>query len=154
MPRRTRPIAKPSRTIRPIWIGALLLLVILVAFFIMLQRGILSSPTAVSKTITPALAQREIENGALILDVREHDEYTQGHIPGSLWIPLGELSSRLQELPHDRLIIVICRTGIRSAQGRDILLTSGFSRVTSVSGGLQAWMTAGFQVVSGEPSNP
>jgi len=113
-----------------------------------------TSSAGYPKTISPQQVKTEAANGALLLDVRESDEYAQSHIAGSLWIPLGELSSRLQELPRDRLIIVVCRSGARSAQGRDTLLASGFKKVTSLSGGIQAWTAAGFPVESGQPSNP
>jgi rhodanese-related sulfurtransferase len=111
-------------------------------------------PAGYPKAISPQQVKTETANGALLLDIRELDEYTQSHIAGSLWIPLGELSSHLQELPRGRLIIVVCRSGARSAQGRDILLASGFGKVTSLSGGIQTWIAAGFPVESGPPSNP
>jgi rhodanese-related sulfurtransferase len=99
--------------------------------------------------ISPAQAKTEIQNGAMVLDVREQSEYSAGHIPGAVWIPLGDLASRLQELPKDRLIIVQCRTGSRSAQGRDLLLKNGFTKVTSLSGGILAWQAAGYSIEPG-----
>jgi rhodanese-related sulfurtransferase len=93
-------------------------------------------------------------NGAMLLDVREVDEYSQSHIAGSLLVPLSDLSTRLKELPQDRMIIVVCRTGVRAAQGRDFLLASGFSKVTSLSGGIQAWVADGYPMESGAPLNP
>ncbi|HSK51778.1 MAG TPA: rhodanese-like domain-containing protein [Clostridia bacterium] len=87
--------------------------------------------------------------GALMLDVREPDEWAQGHVPGATLIPLGELAARTGELPRDRDIVVICRSGNRSAQGRDILLAAGFGSVTSVGGGIAAWSAAGLPVEPG-----
>jgi len=113
------------------------------------------SPTAgYPKEIYAKQAKTEISNGPLVLDVRELSEYTESHIPGSRLIPLGELSTHLQELPHDRLIIVVCRFGARSAQGRDTLLAAGFPKVTSISSGMQTWIAAGYPVESGPPTNP
>jgi rhodanese-related sulfurtransferase len=106
------------------------------------------------RTISPARAQNEIAKGALVLDVRERAEYSKGHITGSTWIPLGELSLQLQELPRDRLIIVVCLTGAHSAQGVNILLAAGFSQVTSLAGGITAWGAAGYTLTVGEPSTP
>lgn len=130
---------------------------VLVVVLLMIRTGT-SSPTPAAtgypKEISPQRAQTEIANGAMLLDVREVDEYTQSHIVGSLLIPLSDLSTRLKELPQGRMIIVVCRTGARSAQGRDFLLASGFSNVTSLSAGIQAWMAAGYPMESGAPLNP
>jgi len=100
--------------------------------------------------ISPAQAKLEIQKGAMLLDVREPDEYSVGHISGAVLIPLGELGLRLQELPKDRLIIVQCRSGSRSAQGRDLLLKKGFTNVTSLSGGILAWQAAGYPIEAGQ----
>ena len=94
-----------------------------------------------------AVAKRD--SGAFILDVREPDEWNQFHVPGSTLIPLGELASRVSELPKDQGIVVVCRSGNRSANGRDILLSEGFTQVTSMAGGLTQWKAAGFPTVSG-----
>lgn len=96
--------------------------------------------------ISPPLARTELEKGALLLDVREQNEYDQEHIAGSKLIPLGDLPARLGEIPNDRLIIVMCRSGARSVRGRDTLLAAGFAHVTSMQGGIQSWMASGFPV--------
>jgi rhodanese-related sulfurtransferase len=139
---------------RTLWIGTPLLLVVLAVVLPWALTGCSAPAAGYPKELSPQQVKTELANGVILLDVRELDEYTQSHIAESLWIPLGELSSRLQELPRDRLIIVVCRTGVRSAQGRDILLASGFSKVSSLSAGMQAWIAAGFPVESGQPSNP
>jgi rhodanese-related sulfurtransferase len=87
--------------------------------------------------------------GAFVLDVREPDEWATGHIAGATLISLGQLSSRLAEVPRDREVVVVCRTGHRSAQGRDILLAAGYREVTSMAGGMTAWVAAGKPVVTG-----
>lgn len=90
------------------------------------------------------------EKGAFILDVRENDEWIAGHIPGATLIPLGQLESRLDEVPRDQSIVVVCRTGNRSAVGRDILLEAGFESVTSMVGGFVAWEKEGYEVEKGQ----
>ena len=140
--------------IRTTLFGTPLVWVVLAVVLAWALAGCSATGADYPKELSPQQVKTELANGAMLLDVRELDEYSQSHIAGSLWIPLGELSSRLQGLPRDRLIIVVCRTSVRSAQGRDILLESGFSKVTSLSGGLQAWIAAGFPMVSGQPSNP
>jgi rhodanese-related sulfurtransferase len=139
------------------WSIVVLIAVVFIVVLLVIRTGT-SSPTPAAtgypKEISPHQAQTEMANGAMLLDVREVDEYTQSHIAGSLLIPLSDLSTRQRELPQNRMIIVVCRTGARSAQGRDFLLASGFSNVTSLSGGIQAWMAAGYPVESGAPPNP
>lgn len=97
--------------------------------------------------ITAAHAKREA--GAFILDVRQPDEWDEYHIPGATLIPLGELASRMNEVPRDQEVVVVCRSGNRSQQGRDILLQAGFTQVTSMAGGLSQWRAAGYPTVSG-----
>lgn len=89
------------------------------------------------------------EQGTLILDVRTPQEWNQGHVPGATLIPLDELESRLSELPQDEEIVVICRSGNRSATARDILLRAGFPAVTSVAGGFNDWTATGYEVAFG-----
>ncbi|MEJ5314891.1 rhodanese-like domain-containing protein [Anaerolinea thermophila] len=89
------------------------------------------------------------EEGAFVLDVREPEEWNEYHIPGATLIPLGELASRVNELPRDQKIVVYCRSGNRSQEGRDILKQAGFTAVTSMSGGIKAWSAAGLPTVTG-----
>jgi rhodanese-related sulfurtransferase len=98
-------------------------------------------------SVSEALAKRE--SGAFILDVRQPDEWNEAHVPDSTLIPLDQLPNRLNELPKDQEIVVVCRSGNRSAQGRDILLQAGFTNVTSMAGGLNQWKAAGYPTVSG-----
>ena len=94
-------------------------------------------------------AQSMNKQGALLLDVREPDEYSAGHAPNAKLVPLGQLSSRLQELAtyKDKPIVVMCRSGRRSAQAVSILKDAGFSQVSNVQGGIQSWESAGLEVV-------
>jgi rhodanese-related sulfurtransferase len=106
-----------------------------------------SYPLEVS--LSEAGAKRDA--GAFMLDVRTQSEWTEYHVPGSTLIPLDTLASRLNELPRDKEIVVVCRSGNRSAQGRDILRNAGFTTVTSLSGGLSNWKAQGYPTVSGQP---
>ncbi len=108
-----------------------------------------TSPPALAPTVTVAEAAALRDGGAFVLDVREPAEWTDGHIPGATLIPLGELADRLGELPRDRQILVVCHSGNRSAQGRDILLGAGFPSVTSLDGGMADWVAAGMPMESG-----
>jgi hydroxyacylglutathione hydrolase len=88
-------------------------------------------------------------NGPLLLDVRQADEYAAGHVPGSLHLMAGDLPDRLSELPRDREIVTICASGFRSSIAASLLQRAGFEHVTSVSGGVPAWQTAGYPVETG-----
>jgi molybdenum cofactor guanylyltransferase len=93
------------------------------------------------------LAARQ-EQGAFVLDVRQPEEYESGHVPGAVLIPLGDLPARQDEVPADREILVICRTGGRSAIAVQALNGAGY-RATNVAGGTLAWIEAGRPVVEG-----
>jgi rhodanese-related sulfurtransferase len=74
--------------------------------------------------LTPAQAEAAVrDEDALAVDVRETDERQAGHMAGSVWIPLGELAARVAELPHDRPLVIVCRSGARSrpACERDVV---------------------------------
>jgi len=98
-------------------------------------------------SVAEALALREA--GAFILDVRQPDEWAAGHIPDATLIPLGDLPARIAEVPKDRQVVVVCRSGNRSAQGRDILLGAGRPSVTSMAGGMNDWAAAGYPTATG-----
>ncbi|MDD5461857.1 MAG: rhodanese-like domain-containing protein [Methylococcales bacterium] len=87
------------------------------------------------------------EKKAVIVDVREDSEWNEGHIPGAIHIPLGQLNERLPELKlyKDSTVITQCKSGGRSAKALDILKSAGFSKVYSMEGGIMAWDEAGLK---------
>jgi rhodanese-related sulfurtransferase len=94
-------------------------------------------------------AQSMVEQGTLLLDVREPDEYAAIHAPSAKLIPLGEVGLRLKELEawRDKPIAVMCRSGRRSARAVALLQQAGFTRVSNVQGGILAWEQAGLEVI-------
>jgi rhodanese-related sulfurtransferase len=100
-------------------------------------------------TISVADAAAKRDAGAFIRDVRQPDEWNEYHIPGSTLIPLDQLETRLNEVPKDIEVVVVCRSGNRSQPGRDVLKNAGFAQVTSMSGGLKEWKAAGLPTVAG-----
>jgi rhodanese-related sulfurtransferase len=102
--------------------------------------------SATSVEITPAQAYAKYQQGAFFLDVRSQAEWDQYHIARSILIPLDQLQNRLSELPKDQEIVVVCLSGHRSLSGTTILLQAGFTHVSCLSGGLQAWMAANYPV--------
>jgi sulfur-carrier protein adenylyltransferase/sulfurtransferase len=90
-------------------------------------------------TVRDLKAKRERGEDFVLLDVREPFEHALAHIEGATRIPLGELESRLHELPRGKEIAVHCRTGGRSATAVGLLLKSGFPGAVNVAGGIAAW---------------
>ena len=90
-----------------------------------------------------------LADGALILDVRTQEEWDAGHIPDATLIPLDQLPARINEVPQDQRVVVVCRSGNRSAQGRDILKQAGWTLVTSMAGGMNQWTAAGYDFITG-----
>jgi len=123
---------------------AFLLFVALVIFLI-LQFGARNNNN-LARDISVSDAYTMYQNGAFVLDVRTPEEWTEYHAPNTTLIPLDQLSSRLNEVPRDRQIVVVCRSGNRSQQGRDILLNAGFEQVTSMTGGLNEWRASGYPI--------
>ncbi len=135
----------------PIWIAAVAFLVVLVAAAgIVLSQQRAPAATQLPAEISVAQAAQAQKDGAFVLDVRQLEEWAQGHISGATLIPLEELPNRLSEVPRNREVVVVCRTGIRSAEGRDVLKSAGFTRVTSMAGGLTQWQAQGMPLVTGQ----
>ncbi|WP_285116490.1 rhodanese-like domain-containing protein [Leifsonia sp. fls2-241-R2A-40a] len=83
---------------------------------------------------------------AWLLDVREDYEWEAGHAPGAHHIPMGELGARQHELPEDRQLLVICRSGARSRMVTDALNEANYP-AANVEGGMGAWQAAGAPVL-------
>jgi rhodanese-related sulfurtransferase len=85
-------------------------------------------------------AQRRVEAGAAVLDVRTHGEVASGRVPGALHIPMQELEERLNEVPRDRPLLVYCAAGARSAAVCEALSQRpGFPELLNLDAGLPAW---------------
>jgi rhodanese-related sulfurtransferase len=89
-------------------------------------------------------------SGATILDVRESGEYAAGHVPGAQLIPLGILPVRLQDLPREEPVYLVCQSGNRSFQAARLLDQAGLD-ARNVSGGTAAWAQSGRPVETGAP---
>lgn len=82
----------------------------------------------------------------VVLDVREDYEYAEGHIPGAVLVPLGQIPNRLAEIPKDKTVLVVCRSGNRSNQATQFLRQQGFDNVHNMTGGMIDWAASGYQV--------
>jgi hydroxyacylglutathione hydrolase len=98
-------------------------------------------------TVTEFKARMDGGEDWTVLDVRSRDEYSKGHIEGSLNIYVGLLEGRMDEVPEDRRVAVVCKTGTRSSFASSILLRAGRRNIVNVLGGMEAWMKTGYDVV-------
>ena len=86
------------------------------------------------------------DDNVLILDVREPIEWEMGHVPGALLISLGDLREKINDVPSDKRIVVICEAGIRSSSAASVLLLEGFSNVAHVPEGTAGYRNAGLDL--------
>jgi len=85
------------------------------------------------------LAKLQEANGAIVIDVRNDNEWNEGHIPGAIHIPLGQLKQRIGEIPADGEVVVHCQGGGRSSIAASLLLKTGRKKVANLTGGYKAW---------------
>jgi rhodanese-related sulfurtransferase/rubrerythrin len=109
-----------------------------------------------TKTLAPgevqAILDKDKKGEFVLLDVRQPEEYEDGHIPGATFIPLGELEARQEELDRDKKIITYCRSGHRSMAAAIALCGLGFKDVHHLEGGILNWR---YDTISGIPeANP
>jgi rhodanese-related sulfurtransferase len=99
----------------------------------------------------PEVTPAQVSEDALLLDVREADEWAAGHAPQARHLPMMQIPVRLDEVPRDRDVVVVCRVGSRSAQVVAFLLAHGFEQVANLEGGMYAWAAAGRPLVNDGP---
>lgn len=143
-----------SKSVSVRWLVTGAAVVVVAAVLVIASRTLSPQTTPVTQGTLPleipvSQAATLRDQGAFILDVRQPDEWAAVHIPDATLIPLGELSSRLSEVPRDRDVVVVCRSGNRSQSGRDLLLQAGYTQVTSMAGGMTDWAASGYATVSG-----
>jgi rhodanese-related sulfurtransferase len=101
----------------------------------------------------PQVMSADVPDGIYLLDVREDDEWTAGHAPDAVHVRLGELNERSAEIPRDREVYVICRSGARSAYATQALTGAGWTAI-NVSDGMTGWAVAGRPMVSETSAEP
>jgi rhodanese-related sulfurtransferase len=145
--------SKPSSTRKrfPTWLW-----VVLAAVAVLASGAILlisRKPAAEKSTyeINISQAYEKYQKSVFFLDVRTQAEWDSFHIPNTTLIPLDQLAARVNEVPQDREVVVVCRSGNRSKTGRDLLRQAGYDQVTSMSGGVNAWRAAGYPVEGSSP---
>jgi len=117
-----------------------------IGFFLCLVYAVAGAdPTSIPSVAPKEAAAMQTTKKAIIVDVREDNEWQEQHIPGAIHIPLGQLNARLAELNRykNSTIITQCRSGRRSAQALEVLKSAGFTQIYNMNGGLTAWTNAG-----------
>jgi rhodanese-related sulfurtransferase len=113
----------------------------------MLNRLFGGKPAVPEIDVATVARDRATGKDVQIIDVREPNEWAEGHMPGAALMPLGDLGNRARELDPVRPVVVVCRSGNRSATATDLLLRTGFRDVKNLTGGMIAWSQAGYPVV-------
>jgi rhodanese-related sulfurtransferase len=101
----------------------------------------------------PQVMSANVPDGVYLLDVREDDEWTAGHAPDAVHVRLSELNEHSEEIPRDREVYVICRSGARSAYATQALSGAGWKAI-NVSDGMTGWAVAGRPMVSETGADP
>jgi rhodanese-related sulfurtransferase len=105
-------------------------------------------PAAPIPQVDVETAAERLRQGAVLVDVREPDEFDEVHAEGALLIPLGDVPERRGEIPPDQDTLLICRSGARSQRAAEYLAGLGH-RVANVAGGTLAWVERGLPVRQG-----
>ena len=106
-----------------------------------------------SDDVHPEVMSADLPAGVFLLDVREDDEWAAGHAPEAVHIPVGAIAARVREIPQDREVFVICRTGARSAYAAQALAGAGWSAV-NVADGMTGWAVAGRPMINEDGAEP
>ncbi len=117
------------------------LIILVVIAFVVIYTFMKRRANADVRSI-PAMQMEEAmkdKTGKSFVDVRESGEYKSGHVAGMKNIPLSQFSRRLNEIPRDDEVYVMCRSGHRSMQAAKILKGAGYQNIVNVSGGISAW---------------
>ena len=138
---------------------SLLLIVVFAGVLVGCQKPVATVEPVVDEVAVEApvealaddLSVKEVESlwqddAITVIDVREDFEFAAGHIPGAMWIPLGELPDRLDEVPTDAPVVMVCRSGNRSSQALNFLQSKGFENVHNMLGGMNDWAALGYEI--------
>jgi len=101
----------------------------------------------------PDVLSADLPAGVYLLDVREDDEWTAGHAPEAVHVRLGDLGARVDELPRDREVYVICRSGARSSYAAQTLASGGVNTI-NVADGMTGWAITGRPMISEDGTEP
>lgn len=95
--------------------------------------------TTTATEVFERLTSEDEAQRPFVIDVREPDEWAEGHIDGATHIPLGQLGSHIAEIPKDRDVVLVCHMGGRSEMATNMLTRAGFTRAINMRGGMDSW---------------
>lgn len=125
---------------------AMVAIVALIVYLIVSAGGSSGGSNSLASSVSTDEAYKMYQQSSTFtVDVRTQEEWDEYHAPNTTLIPLDQLQNRLSEVPKDKEILVVCRSGNRSQQGRDILLSAGYN-ATSMAGGLKEWYAKGYPI--------
>jgi rhodanese-related sulfurtransferase len=129
-----------------------LLVFALVTSFFLVVFSELRRKAAGMTAVEPIDAVRLINNDAAVIDLRDSEAFSRGHIAASRNVPMDELEARMDKLASlkSKPVIAVCNAGITSTKASEVLRKSGFENVYSLKGGMTAWSQAGLPVVAGK----
>lgn len=102
----------------------------------------------------PAVVSADLDDGSQLIDVREDEEWVAGHAPTAVHLPMSQLPARIGEIPESGDVVVVCRSGSRSAQVVAYLLHNGWSNVRNLADGMVGWAMSGRPLVSEDGRDP
>jgi len=102
----------------------------------------------------PSIMPADVPPDAYVLDVREDDEWEAGHTPGAHHVPMMTIPARMDEVPDEGTVVVLCRHGHRSAQVVGYLAGRGRGNVVNLDGGIVEWVAAGRPIVADDGREP
>jgi len=109
--------------------------------------SLLASRLEMTAEVEPLAVEDLVNGGAVVIDVRELDEWSAGHAPQARFIPMGQVEARLDEVPREGTAVIVCRSGARSHTVTQFLKSHGVNAV-NMSGGMRAWEKVGLPVVT------
>lgn len=115
--------------------GLIVIVVLIVGFFVY-QKWPVKGIRSISASELPDYLT---DKTRVLIDVREPHEYKGGHVQGMKNIPVGQISKRLGEIPKDKEVVLMCRSGTRSMMAARNLKKQGYDRIVNVKGGISAW---------------
>lgn len=98
------------------------------------------------KEICPTTTQEWVKNGALLVDVREEEEVNQlaYDVPDIINIPLSDFENRYSEIPKDKEVVMVCKSGGKSLRAAGFLVNKGYTNVVNMQHGITRWVQKGF----------
>ena len=102
----------------------------------------------------PDVTTAQLPAGAILIDVREDDEWQEGHAPQAVHLPMVQVPERLAEIPAQGDVVIVCRSGHRSSEVVRYLIAQGYDNVRNLADGMFGWVAAGRPLVSEDGDGP